>query len=73
LLWRRSWSSVLRSWTASEVVTSISKSFLLFVAPRRSLTDRRGTPIAEATALSAASVARPDCAGSATRTTSAPS
>ena len=43
------------------------------MAPRASLTDLTGTLTASATALSAASVARPDSARSTTRTTRAPS
>jgi hypothetical protein len=59
--------------SASAGWASISNSFRRLVEPRRSVTDRRGTLTARATARSTASVARPESAGSTTRTTRAPS
>ena len=58
-----------RPWMGSR----ISNSFLRDLEPRKSVTERRGKPIAAATALRAASVARPPSGGSTTRTMRAPS
>ncbi len=58
---------------ASSPPTSMSTILFRLVVPRTRVTERRGSRNATATARNAASVAFPPSAGSATRTTSAPS